>query len=92
MPDPSSEPSDVDEAALAALVQQAAAGDPRALDDLLSRYRNRLKRMVHLRLNRRLQGRVDDSDVVQEAYLEVARSFRSMRRIRRRRSSCGCGT
>lgn len=75
MPDPSSEPSDVDEAALAALVQQAAAGDPRALDDLLSRYRNRLKRMVHLRLNRRLQGRVDDSDVVQEAYLEVARKL-----------------
>lgn len=75
MPDPSSEPSDVDEAALAALVQQAAAGDQRALDDLFSRYRLRLKRMVHLRLNRRLQGRVDDSDVVQEAYLDVARKL-----------------
>jgi RNA polymerase sigma-70 factor (ECF subfamily) len=30
--------------------------------------------MVQLRLDRRLQGRVDPSDVLQEAYLEVARS------------------
>jgi RNA polymerase sigma-70 factor (ECF subfamily) len=29
--------------------------------------------MVHLRLSRRLQGRVDDSDVVQEACLEASR-------------------
>src|SRR5271168_1541476 len=28
--------------------------------------------MVHLRLSRRLQGRVDDSDVVQEAFLSIA--------------------
>ena len=28
--------------------------------------------MVHLRLSRRLAGRVDDSDVLQESYLEVA--------------------
>lgn len=75
MPDPSFEPSDGDEAELAALVQQAAGGDERALDELFSRYRSRLKRMVHLRLNRRLQGRVDDSDVVQEAYLDVARKL-----------------
>lgn len=75
MPDPSSEPLDIDEAALAALVQQAAAGDQRAVDELFSRYRSRLKRMVHLRLNRRLQGRVDDSDVVQEAYFDVARKL-----------------
>jgi RNA polymerase sigma-70 factor, ECF subfamily len=40
---------------------------------LFARYRARLKRMVHLRLSRRLQGRVDDSDVLQEAYLDVAR-------------------
>src|SRR5205823_11237650 len=29
--------------------------------------------MVHLRLSRRLQGRVDDSDVLQETFLDVAR-------------------
>jgi RNA polymerase sigma-70 factor (ECF subfamily) len=42
---------------------------------LFSSYRDRLKRMVHLRLSRRLQGRVDDSDVVQEACIEAARNL-----------------
>jgi RNA polymerase sigma-70 factor (ECF subfamily) len=28
--------------------------------------------MVHLRLNRRLTGRIDDSDVVQEAMIDVS--------------------
>jgi RNA polymerase sigma-70 factor (ECF subfamily) len=75
MSDPASETADGDDAALAALVQQAAAGDQRAVDNLFSRYRGRLKRMVHLRLSRRLQGRVDDSDVVQEALVDVARKL-----------------
>lgn len=56
-----------------ALVERAAAGDQTAHADLFSRFRERLKRMVHLRMNRRLQGRVDDSDVVQEAQLDAAR-------------------
>src|SRR5688500_2190501 len=55
------------------LLQRAVRGDAPALHDLFSRYRARLKRMVHLRLSRRLQGRVDDSDVLQEAFLEVSR-------------------
>ena len=67
MPSDSSEVSD--------LLQRAAAGDPEALRQLSSRCRDRLKRMVHLRLSRRLQGRVDDSDVIQEAYLEICRKL-----------------
>src|SRR5437588_7818087 len=55
------------------LLRRAADGDEAACHDLFSRYRDRLKRMVHLRLSRRLQGRVDDSDVLQEAYLDVSR-------------------
>jgi RNA polymerase sigma-70 factor, ECF subfamily len=55
------------------LLQRAAHGDEQAFHDLFARYHDRLKRMVHLRLSRRLQGRVDDSDVLQEAYLDVAR-------------------
>ena len=55
------------------LIRRAAAGEEAALRELFSRHRDRLKRMVHLRLSRRLAGRVDDSDVIQEAYLEVAR-------------------
>jgi RNA polymerase sigma-70 factor (ECF subfamily) len=54
------------------LVQRAAGGDPQALEELFARYRDRLKRMVRLRLSRRLQGRVDDSDVLQEAYLDIS--------------------
>ena len=53
------------------LLAQAAAGDETALTQLFSRYRKRLKQMVRLRLNRQLQGRIDDSDIVQEAYLEA---------------------
>ena len=58
---------------LADLLHRAADGDQEALRAVLTRYQDRLKRMVHLRLSRRLAGRVDDSDVLQEAYLEVAR-------------------
>ncbi len=58
---------------LAALLQRAAGGDEQAAHELFARHRDRLKRMVHLRLSRRLQGRVDDSDVLQETYLDVAR-------------------
>jgi RNA polymerase sigma-70 factor, ECF subfamily len=58
---------------VAELVRRAAEGDPDALRDLVSRYRDRLRQMVHLRLSRRLAGWMDDSDVVQESFLEIAR-------------------
>src|SRR3954447_9822029 len=54
------------------LIRPAAAGDGGALAELFGRYRKRLKQMVRLRLDRRLQGRVDPSDVLQEAYLDAA--------------------
>lgn len=57
------------------LVRRAAAGDPEAVNELFTRYRDRLCAMVRLRLNRRLQGRVDPSDVVQEAYLEISKGL-----------------
>ncbi|MBM81522.1 MAG: RNA polymerase subunit sigma [Planctomycetaceae bacterium] len=57
------------------LIHQAAKGDAVALDSLFSRYRPRLKRMVQLRLNQQLRGRVDDSDVLQEAFLEVSKNL-----------------
>jgi RNA polymerase sigma-70 factor, ECF subfamily len=52
---------------------RAAQGEQRAWELLLDRYRDRLRRMVALRLDRRLQGRVDASDVIQEASLEAVR-------------------
>jgi RNA polymerase sigma-70 factor (ECF subfamily) len=57
------------------LLQRASAGDSRALTELFSHYRERLRRMVRLRLDRRLQGRLDPSDVLQEAYLDFAKRF-----------------
>lgn len=57
------------------LLRLAAEGDQDALRALFSRYRDRLKRMVHLRLSRRLQARVDDSDVVQESFVDIARNL-----------------
>jgi RNA polymerase sigma-70 factor (ECF subfamily) len=52
------------------LLRQGAAGDEHALVELWDRYRERLKRMVRLRLDRRLQGRLDPSDVLQEAFID----------------------
>ncbi len=54
------------------LLSRAKRGDRGALDELLVQYGDQLKRMVRLRLDRRLQGRIDESDVLQEALLEVA--------------------
>jgi RNA polymerase sigma-70 factor (ECF subfamily) len=56
-----------------ALLARATSGDERALAELFSRYRDRMKRMVKLRLDRRLSGRIDPSDVVQEAFLEASK-------------------
>jgi RNA polymerase sigma-70 factor (ECF subfamily) len=53
------------------LAEQVAAGDEQALADLFDRHRYRLRQMVRLRLDRRLQGRLDPSDVLQEAFLDL---------------------
>jgi RNA polymerase sigma-70 factor (ECF subfamily) len=58
-------------AALDELFERARGGDQAALETLFARYRERLRRMVELRLDRRLQARVDASDVVQDAYVDV---------------------
>ena len=55
------------------LLERARAGDKQALNELIGRHRPRLRRMVELRLDRRLQSRIDASDVIQEAYVEVVR-------------------
>jgi RNA polymerase sigma-70 factor (ECF subfamily) len=55
------------------LLRRVHEGDQQAMAELFGRYRERLRRMVRLRLDRRLQGRVDPSDVLQEAYLDVSR-------------------
>jgi RNA polymerase sigma-70 factor (ECF subfamily) len=54
------------------LLRLAAGGDQTALAAIWSNNRKRLRQMIRLRLDRRLQGRVDPSDVLQEAYLDLA--------------------
>jgi RNA polymerase sigma-70 factor, ECF subfamily len=49
------------------LLSRAADGDDLARAQLLSGYRNQLRRMIAIRLDKRLAARVDASDVVQEA-------------------------
>jgi RNA polymerase sigma-70 factor (ECF subfamily) len=57
------------------LLKRARQGDEQALTELFTSYRTRLKRMVKLRLDPRVRGRVDASDIVQEAYLESSKKL-----------------
>src|SRR5262249_20910597 len=58
------------------LLAQAAAGDQQAWGTLLARHRDRLRAMIALRLDPRLQGRLDPSDVLQEAFLTASRQLK----------------
>lgn len=58
------------------LLTRARAGDESALASLFDRHRDRLRKMVRLRMDRRLSGRVDSSDVLQDAYLNVRRRLK----------------
>ncbi len=53
------------------ILVRASQGDTSGWSELLAQHRERLRRMVELRMDRRLQGRIDASDVIQEAYLEA---------------------
>lgn len=64
----SEQESDTDE-----LIQRARDGDDRCVQQLLQRHRNRLRRMVELRMDGRIAARVDPSDIVQDALLEASR-------------------
>src|SRR5262249_12659243 len=57
------------------ILERARGGDCAALAELFERHRGRLEQMVRLRMDRRLQGRLDPADVLQEAYPDVARRF-----------------
>ena len=48
------------------LLELARTGDKAALNEIFAQHRARLRRMVELRLDRRLQSRIDASDVIQE--------------------------
>ena len=64
------------------LLDRSAAGDREARGALLQRHRDRLRRMVAARLDRRLAARLDPSDVVQEALHEAERRLDDYLRLR----------
>jgi RNA polymerase sigma-70 factor (ECF subfamily) len=60
-------------------VERAVEGDQRAWAALLDAYQGRLERMVSLRIDPRLRGRIDASDVIQEAYVDAFRRLAEYR-------------
>jgi len=53
------------------LIRRAKMGDVAAVGILLEHYRARLKRIIQIRIDPRLQGRIDPSDVLQDTYIDV---------------------
>jgi RNA polymerase sigma-70 factor, ECF subfamily len=55
------------------LNKRIQTGDQQALGRLFAEQRTRLRRMVQLRLDRRLQGRIDPDDVLQDSFVDASR-------------------
>jgi RNA polymerase sigma-70 factor (ECF subfamily) len=64
-PDPSTEE----------LIERAQQGNGDAGQELLARHRPRLRKLIGFRMDPRLAGRFDPSDIVQEALLKAARKL-----------------
>jgi RNA polymerase sigma-70 factor, ECF subfamily len=61
------------------LIRQARGGTSEALGQLLDRYGNYLGLLARVQVGRRLQGKVDPADLVQETFLEAHRHFAGFR-------------
>jgi len=64
------------------LLEEASHGDASARGQLLLRHRKRLRAMVDLRMDRRLAGRIDPSDVVQETFADALGQLSDYLRLR----------
>jgi RNA polymerase sigma-70 factor (ECF subfamily) len=64
-----------DETAVEDLLRRVRAGDPSSFGMLLDRYGHYLTLLARLQFGRRLQGKIDPSDVVQETFLQAHRKF-----------------
>ncbi len=61
------------------LLSRAKQGDTEALGQLLELYRNYLKLLARVQIGRRLQGKVEPSDILQETFLEAHRNIERFR-------------
>ena len=66
---------------LTPLLNAARRGDTDALGRLLEAYRNYLNLLARLEVGRRLQAKVDASDLVQETFLQAHRAFPDFRGV-----------
>jgi RNA polymerase sigma-70 factor, ECF subfamily len=57
------------------LIHDARLGNDAALGTLLELYRNYLRLLARIEIGRRLQGKLDASDLVQETFTEAHRNF-----------------
>lgn len=55
------------------LLQRAKSGNDDAINELMDRHRNSLRQLVRMRLDQKIQKRVDVSDVVQDVLVEANR-------------------
>lgn len=58
----------------------AIDGDPESVARLLEEFRGRISRMLTVRMDPRLRGRLDASDVIQDTFLEVQQRIGEYRR------------
>lgn len=61
------------------LLAQARQGKGESLGRLLEQYRGYLRLLLRLQIGRRLRAKVDDSDLIQETFLEAHRQFERFR-------------
>ena len=61
------------------LLEQSRAGDSATLGELLESYHDYLRLLARIEIGRRLQGKLDASDVVQETFLDAHRQFPNFR-------------
>lgn len=61
------------------LLLEARTGDGAILGRLLEQYRNYLRVLARIEIGRKLQGKVDASDLVQEVFLDAHRYFPQFR-------------
>ena len=61
-----------DEAGLLRQLQSGLDGDQQVLADIWDSAAPRLRKLIKLRMDRRLQGRIDPEDVLQEAFVDFA--------------------
>jgi RNA polymerase sigma-70 factor (ECF subfamily) len=59
------------------LLAQAKGGDASAVNVLMDRHRNSIRQMVRMRLDKRIQNRIDVSDVVQDVLVEANRRLQT---------------